>query len=257
MLTPQKHFSFFAAKSSLGKACYTALLASLAASLLLTGCGGAPAAQAPSSTACAPASLAASSVAPQSEAGAKQVASLPSSLDVQALDGCTFAASFTPKDVYLNDDGALVVQLTVYDYERFAPADIAALHEGDTLVIDGKQVAVQSVAQNEYGLVSINGGFEEDGVDLVAQEDGTYYEVSTDAVKSYFSIGQTVLAVSQDFKLIDNSDLENPGVETLPGDFLTEMSQADEDADTDFTANNTAVTVEGGKIISITKSFMP
>jgi hypothetical protein len=224
--------------------------------LFLTACTATSAVSSVGSTPAMSASSAAQSAQSQPAAGAT-VRPLPATLKSDALDGCTFAASFNPKDVYLNDDGALVVHMTVYDYELFDPVEISALKPGDTIVLGGNAVAIQSIDQNEYGLISINGGIEENGYNMVFDDTSNCCnEVELDGFHRFFAVGEATVPVSQEFTLTDDSDLENPGVVTLPGDFLTQMAQPDAE-ENQFSAYNTTVTVSGGKIESIHKIFVP
>jgi len=93
--------------------------------LLLAACG----AGAGTAAGSASESAAGSAPAPHS---AKTVEPLPAALHADALDDCTFAAGFQASDVALNDDGMMVVHLTVYDYELFDLVDISQLAAGDS-----------------------------------------------------------------------------------------------------------------------------
>lgn len=233
----------------------------VAAGVTLAACGtAAPAASvsAPSASSGAVFSEAASAVSSTAEAGAQTVRPLSPTLDIDKLSNATFAAEFEPSDVVLDSDGAMVIHMVIYDYERFAAADIQALAAGDTLRIDGKDVVVDSVETNEYGLVSVNGGMEENGYDLVADTDGLYYETGTDDMKSYYAIGQKTFPVSQDFVFTDNSDLDHQGKTMLAGDYLTAMEKAAADkTDLYYTPYCITVKMADGKISAVEKRFVP
>lgn len=195
-----------------------------------------------------------------SQAGqARTVRPLPGTLSVDALDDCTFAAGFTAPDVYLDDDGVLVAQLEVFDYERFDAVDIAALAPGDTLVIDGREMAVQTVEASGSGWYEINGGLEEGGCYLACGEDGgTFYQVLEDDARSYFSLGTATLRISQEFVYTDASDLEQPARTLYAGDFLQEMEQAAADgAEICCTPYCVTATTQGGWLTAIDKRFVP
>lgn len=215
--------------------------------LLLAGCGA-------SGTQAS--SAAGSGSAAQSDAGTPEagetVRPLPTTLSVDSLEDCTFAASFAASDVALDGDGMLCVTMTVYDYERFDLVDISELAEGDTLVIDGKDVPVESV-ERSGSYVTVNGGLEEGGYDLYTEEDGVYYEVIMDAGANYYAIGEVTLPVDQEFVFTDNADLEKPGQISYAGDFLMAM----EDSDDVFQANATTVRTADGKIVELTRNYMP
>ena len=183
---------------------------------------------------------------------ALMVEPLESTLYVNHLEDSNFAASFKASDVRLNDDGALCVAMQVWDYERFDPVDIASLKVGDTILINGKKVCVDSIEmEGQYAV--INGGLEEGGFDLFTDEDGEYHEVIMDAGPRYFPVGEVTIPVAQEFVFTDNSDPENQGKIMYAGDFLIAMEQSDEE----FNANATVVRTENGKIMEITRNYMP
>lgn len=181
-----------------------------------------------------------------------RVEPLPATLSVDTIESndCTFAASFAAADI--NTDGEQpTIHMSVYDCELFDMVDVSQLDKGSTLVIDGNEVAVESVETNDQGLVSINGGQENDGYDLYTEEDGVYYECSMDGAKNYHSIGEITLPLSPEFVFYDRSDLENPEAAYTAEEFL---AQADAGVFTEF---NTTVTVTGGVIENITRNYLP
>ncbi|NLC74271.1 MAG: hypothetical protein GX685_03385 [Clostridiales bacterium] len=180
---------------------------------------------------------------------------LPETLDIDNLTDCTFAASFSPQDVYLDDDGALVVDLEVYDNELFDMVDISQLATGDTIVIDGDSVTVDTVERSDNGYVQINGGLDGNGYDLMTDDSGVYREKTWDDEDVFQLIGKTVLPVDQDFTFDDSSDLDNPARELYAGDFLEEMQNSEKD----YACSPQACTVRvaGGKIVNITLVYVP
>ena len=61
------------------------------------------------------------------ENNAKVINPLPETLDVNALDNCTVAVSLEKGNAYVDDSGKMVMDVTVYSYELYDMADIAAL----------------------------------------------------------------------------------------------------------------------------------
>lgn len=176
---------------------------------------------------------------------------LPETLDIDNLTDCTFAASFSPQDVYLDDD----VALEVYDNELFDMVDISQLATGDTIVIDGDSVTVDTVERSDNGYVQINGGLDGNGYDLMTDDSGVYREKTWDDEDVFQLIGKTVLPVDQDFTFDDSSDLDNPARELYAGDFLEEMQNSEKD----YACSPQACTVRvaGGKIVNITLVYVP
>lgn len=99
---------------------------------------------------------------------------LPETLSIDVLDNCTVSASFSAEDM-ASSEGVTVLHMTVYDYEKFDLVDISLMQEGDTLVINGADVPLESVIRDEHGLVIINGGIEEGGYELYTDENTIYY----------------------------------------------------------------------------------
>lgn len=212
----------------------------LGCALLLAGCGATPADPAVSED-------------PAAGVTAGAVNPLPSTMSVDDLDNASFAAGFDAKGVYLNDDGAMVIDLTVYDYELYDIVDVSTLKVGDTIVINGQNVVISSI-EEANGLIAINGGLEEGGYWLgTDDESSAYYEVLEDAAKRYVSVGKITLPVGQDFVFVDNADPEKPDQKMLAGDFIQEIPKTDEV----FSPNAVTVTVKDGFITNVDRRFVP
>lgn len=234
------------------------VMMTMALCLLLSGCGtntdagATPATTSPTveSTASVPEETVTDSETATGDEVLK-VEPLPSALDVANLQDATVAASFDASCVHKTDDGT-TLDLTVYDYETFDMVDMSQLKGGDTIVIDGKDVVVDSLDRSDTGMISINGGLEEGGYDFWTNEDGVYYVTGLDDTKDFRSLGTVTLPVSENCICTDDSDLENAGKQFTLDDIesLTENGYG-------FIANSTTVTVAGGEIIEIHRSFMP
>ena len=95
--------------------------------------------------------------------GAK-IAPLPAIIDMNAPDNCTLAVSFEEGDTYMDDNGRMQMDVTVYAYDVYDMVDIANLKEGDTIVIRDEEVLVESMETLKSGLLFINGGMENDEI---------------------------------------------------------------------------------------------
>lgn len=194
-----------------------------------------------------------SETAVESPQPAKRVEPYPASLQMNALTDCMFPAGFDASGVYLNDDGALVVRMTVYDYELFDLVDVSLLREGDILVIEGKEVPVKSVVHTDLGSVLVNGGYDDGGYTLNTEENGVYFATEADDAKHYYALGEITLPIDQNFVFTDSSDLDAPEKISYAGDFLTDMKSST----ASFSPYSTTVTVENGFITSITQIYVP
>lgn len=186
-----------------------------------------------------------------SQQQAQRVEPLPSTgIDTEHLADGTYAVSFSSADV-IDDGGLLELHFTVYDYDRYDAAQIAQLAAGDTLVVDGQDMTVETVEQTEYGIV-VNGGLENDGTELAKGEGDTYHVSLMDDAKDYQALGEATLPVDQNFVLTDDSDPSNPKQTLLAGDLFSL-----EDDVQGFIANNTTLTVKDGYVISAQRAYMP
>ena len=180
--------------------------------------------------------------------GAK-IVPLPETIDMNALDNCTLAVSFEEGDAYVDDTGKMQLDVTVYTYDVYDMVDIANLKEGDTIVIRGEEVLVESLETLESGLMFINGGMENGGYDFYHNESGVYFEHGFDDAKSYYPLGEATIRVSVDFVGTDASG----EVIYYPGSFLTSIDEVVYD----FTPYNTSIVVEDGQIIHMTHIELP
>ena len=106
---------------------------------------------------------------------------------------------------YVDDNGRMQMDLKIYTYDTYDMVDIANLKVGDTVVRHYGEVKVVSKEQSETGTISINGGLENGGFDLVTDDCGIFYETGFNDVKNWYEIGEATIRVSVDFKGIDNS----------------------------------------------------
>lgn len=181
------------------------------------------------------------------------ISPLPVTIDMAALDNCTLPVSFEKGDAYVDDTGVMQLDVTVYTYDLYDMVDIAALKEGDTIVIQENEVLVESLETLESGIILINGGMDNGGYDLWHDESGVYFEHGYNDAKSFYPIGEATIRVSVDFKFVDSSDLDKGEVTYYPGDFLTDAAEILYD----FTPYNTSVVVENGQIIYMTRVYTP
>lgn len=148
---------------------------------------------------------------------AVRIAPIPSGFDPAAPEDCDVSVSFDNGDIKLNDEGVLVLHMTVWEYELFDAAEVSAMKPGDTLVVRGQEIAVTAV-ESADGVVHVNGGLEKGGVDLAAAESGGVFYESNSAVTefpyNYVETAQLTLPVDGDsFVYTDTSDLEKGGAD--------------------------------------------
>ena len=171
---------------------------------------------------------------------------------MENLTDAILSVSLDEGNAYVDDNGRMQMDLKIYTYDTYDMVDIANLKVGDTVVRHYGEVKVVSKEQSETGTISINGGLENGGFDLVTDDCGIFYETGFNDVKNWYEIGEATIRVSADFKGIDNADLEQGEVIIYPGDFLIGAV-----TNYDFTPYNTTIRVEDGQIVEMNRVFTP
>ena len=171
---------------------------------------------------------------------------------VENLSNAILAVSLEEGDAYVDDQGIMRMDLKIYAYDQYDMVDIANLKAGDIIVRHSGEVKVTLKEQNETGTVHINGGLENEGFDLVADDSGVFYEMGYNDSKNWYQIGEATIRVSVDFIFMDNSHPEQGEVLFYPGSFLI-----GEVTNYDFTPYNTTIRVEDGQIVEMNREYMP
>ena len=180
------------------------------------------------------------------------ISPLPTTVDINNLENCTVAVSLEQGDAYVDDTGAMQMDVTVYTYDLYDMVDMATLKVGDVIEIRGQEVTVDSLEQDARGII-INGGLEENGYDFQTNDETVWYECGFNDAKSYYELGKATIRVSADMTFCDNSDLDKGEVTYYPGDFLTDNAGIMYH----FVPNNTSIVIEDGMIIEMHRSYMP
>ena len=232
------------------------ILAVLAAGIALTACGG-------SGT---PASTPASSAVPASSHVAEEGVTEPINLLTWTLDDLddtqttTFVSASITSGV---QDGKLTAK--VFSYDLYKKEDIEDLAVGDKITFHEEgaawnqfvTVAVESIEKNnQYHLVTINGGMEEQyGLDLKLEEDGTYRTMTFDDYPVYYEMGEKTLPLADGVVLKDSSaDPQAEAVETTGADAVAAAINAGPD---NWTVYNTTLVVQGGRVQEVRRIWVP
>ena len=177
---------------------------------------------------------------------------LPMAYDSASPKDCTVNASFTIKDFDI-ENGTL--SFTAYNMELYDAAEISLMQIGDTLNIDGREIVIESI-QDKDGELLINGGIDENGVNLISGEDGTYKAHGYDDYATYAEVGKSTLSFSEDLIVTDSyKDASAPVEATFENldKYLKNLTGA---ADS-FSYVSTTLEISGGKIKSITRIWIP
>ena len=229
----------------------------LALGITMAGCG------ASSSTASSAASS--MSAVPASSHVAEEGVTEPINMLTWTLDGLddpetiTFVPASIPSGV---QDGSLTANVFSYDIykkdevEKLAIGDKITFHEEGAAWNQYVTVEITSIEKNEeYHIVSINGGMEEQyGLDLLLDGD-TYRTMTFDDYPVYYEMGEKTMPLAEDVVLKDSSaDPQAEVVETTGADAVAAVINADPD---NWTVYNTTLTVQGGKVLEVRRIWVP
>ena len=230
---------------------------------IVTGCGASGSGSTASS---AVSSAPASSAVPASSRAAEEGAIEPINMltwtldDLDKTDTVTFISAGIVSGV---QNGSLTAN--VFSYDLYKKEDIESLAVGDKITFheEGAEqnqlatVEVKSIEKNDqYGLVSINGGMEESGgLDLKPEDDDTYRTMTFDDYPVYYEMGEKTLPLADDVVLKDSSaDPQDEAVETTGAAAVAAAINADPD---NWTAYNTTLVVQGGKVLEVRRIWVP
>jgi len=121
--------------------------------------------------------------------------------------------------------------------------------------VEAQDLTVESIERNEEtGIVSINGGIEQGGVDLWRSND-VYRTVTYDDYPVYYMVGEFVLPMDENITLSDSSSgVDAASVETDGTNGVASAVGADLDSWTEY---NTTVSTTDGKVSSILRIWVP
>ena len=182
----------------------------------------------------------------------QMVKPLPAPYEVNKLLDATVPASFSSKDISW-EIGKLSME--VFSEDLYDSVAVSQLKKGDTVVYDGKPIEVKEIERKDK-YVTVNGGVEEGGADLTANQGGTYRGSQMDDHSTYTSLGKVTLPLAKDFVLIDCG--ENP---TDPSDTIRtgqkEYLEKVPEYRRDFNMLNSRVRIENGVVVEINRHWIP
>lgn len=229
-----------------------ALAAVLAVGMAMAGCG------ASSSTASSTSVVPASSHVAE-EGTMEPINRLTWNLDdLDDPETTTFISASVSSGV---QGGSLTAKVFSYDLykkeevEDLAVGDKITFHEEGTAWNQYVTAEVSSVEKNDqYDIVTINGGAEQGGVDLLLDGD-TYRTMTFDDYPVYYEMGEKTLPLAENVVLKDSSaDPQAEAVETTGADAVAAAINADPDH---WTVYNTTLVVQGGRILEVRRIWVP
>lgn len=188
----------------------------------------------------------------ESEAVVKPLYPLETAQDALADGG--YSVSFTADDLMKTDAG-YELTVEVYEYDRYEMEAIDNLESGSKIQFCNKEITVDKVEKNsETGFVLINGGIENDGIELM-EEDGVYRTVTFNDYPVYYSVGKVTIPLADDITFEDQAASEQESDQPIVG--LKDLPDAIENSDISFGCNNTVITVRQEQIVQIIRYWVP
>lgn len=182
----------------------------------------------------------------------KHVRPITVKIDLDDLKDGNYIASFRADDINL-EGSEITCELYVTDY--YEAYEINMLQIGDVIQVDGEDLVVESI-EDRSGSLIVNGGFDKGGCDLWPDENDTYVARTVDDYTICSELGKTTLRLSDTLLVSDSIDDPSKPVEVgMDGlsDYLENLS----DSRKDFSMNNTLIGVRGGKVVDITRIWVP
>lgn len=186
------------------------------------------------------------------QANHKSFEQIPSEICLESLQNCTMSASFTADDFKWMGGN---LNLAVFSPVKYAAADVAAMEIGDTLKFNGEELVIEKIERTDND-VTVNGGIEEGGCWLVADQDGTYTSRSWDDHAVYTEIGKAEVALGSDFVIIDCGINPEDPVDTIKTDQKLYIENL-QGPKRDFTVLNTTVTMKDDMLVEINRRWIP
>ena len=182
--------------------------------------------------------------------GEKTVYPQPDAEADVTVDGM-YRVSFTPEDIKKDGD-RLSIDLKAYELEYFDMVDMHELKAGDTIVIDGDPVKIDSI-EFDNGYYIVNGDIEEGGYRFATDEDTVFYMVGMDGYHDYHEVDEGTVPVSDSCVIYDSSDLVNVDKELT----VDQIMNDGDDNGYGFCPDNTSITVDNGEITEIHRTYLP
>ena len=172
-------------------------------------------------------------------------------LNLAALKDGAYAASFNPGDIFSGASGTFMNAVHIYTADTYDTEEIEALQPGDSIVIEGETIAVETVTEKD-GRIIVNddrwGGWP-----FAPSKDGSCYTaIKYEDFPVYTEQGMTTLIVDPDLTFTDKSDSSGKTVKADYDDFVDVIRAA---ANSDFDQYNTTLKLRSGKVVAITRAF--
>lgn len=182
----------------------------------------------------------------------KLIAPLPAGIAVDNLKNCAIPAAFTPANFNWMEGN---MTMTVFNKDLYDAVEISQMQVADTIIYDGRKLVINKIKE-EHGGININGGLDEGGCCLAGNDGGTYVARNWDDHATYTNLGKAVVALADDFVIIDCGIDSNDPIDTIRAGQKLYIENL-KDNKKDFFQLNTRVTIENGVITEINRHWIP
>ena len=152
------------------------------------------------------------------------------------------------------------VTMEVYPYDAYEEDELQKLQVGGVIRVHDettgelKDVTIESLEQDEYGGYSINGGIEENGIELI-RDRGVYRTVTFDGYPVYYQVGTVTLPLADDVTLEDSS--ADVAASTVVKTGAAQVEEAIAANEGFWNVTNTTIFVQDGHIFDIQRVWVP
>ena len=182
--------------------------------------------------------------------------------DLNNIGDAVVPVAFNQGDIASLASGVYINAIHVYAKDTYAPADIEALKAGDTLMIGGQSVAVESVSVEpadpelpDVTIVDVNGGVDADGYCLWQTPDTEgYVPHMLSDLATYTELGTISLALDPSATYTDSSDIDGEAL-TVAYDGIADAIRDSDNAY--FVQYNTTLHVVNNRIVEIVREYVP
>ena len=172
----------------------------------------------------------------------------------------TYPAAFSRGDL----KGGVLNNVRLFTEDLYDIVDVSKMAVGDTFEAEGKTITIETIEQNKFGDIDINGGFEaENGYTLTNPEDTNGWTTTGyDDFCTYTERGTVSLDLAENVTFTDKWDLDlaaiEAGREPLTASGIEAVTRAIMESENDsFNERNTELVIENGKVVEITRDFTP
>ena len=187
----------------------------------------------------------------------KTVAPQTVEIDVNALPDGIYPVSFDPGDVLGGASGIFLNAVKIYSEDIYDIVEVNTLMPGDTIVVNGDEIPVESVTSDEFGHVIVNGGLDSENGTVLAPlgEDSNGYRVfGEDDMPTYTLLGTTTLRLADTAVLNDSWKIDADPITAAYGDIVSTITGSE---NAFFVQYNTTVRIENGAVVEINRIYVP